>query len=125
MVEPFANSGGPDQTLCSRASDLGLHYLPVTHLGVSSLQWGMVGIMKGLWCPNTFRVCTVFFLRDIFFFFFFFFQKQKMKQQQQQQQASIHLTWNLDKNLTLSTLGKIFSRRHFEIFFLFFPENRI
>ena len=25
--------------------------------------------------------------------------------------------------LTLSTLGKIFSRRHFEIFFLFFPEN--
>ena len=27
--------------------------------------------------------------------------------------------------LTLSTLGKIFSRRHFEIFFLFFPENRI
>ena len=27
--------------------------------------------------------------------------------------------------LTLSTLGKIFSRRHFEIFFLFFSENRI
>ena len=27
--------------------------------------------------------------------------------------------------LTLSTLGKIFSRRHIEIFFLFFPENRI
>ena len=27
--------------------------------------------------------------------------------------------------LTLSTLGKIFSRRHFEIFFLFFTENRI
>ena len=25
----------------------------------------------------------------------------------------------------LSTLGKIFSRRHFEILFLFFPENRI
>ena len=25
--------------------------------------------------------------------------------------------------LTLSTLGKIFSRRHFEIFFLFFPET--
>ena len=30
-----------------------------------------------------------------------------------------------DKILTLSTLGKIFSRRHFEIFFLFFSENRI
>ena len=27
--------------------------------------------------------------------------------------------------LTLSTLGKIFSRRHIEIFFLIFPENRI
>ena len=27
--------------------------------------------------------------------------------------------------LMLSTLGKIFSRWHFEIFFLFFPENRI
>ena len=31
----------------------------------------------------------------------------------------------LKNYLTLSTLGKIFSRRHFEIFFLFFPENRI
>ena len=27
-------------------------------------------------------------------------------------------------SLMLSTLGKIFSRLHFEIFFLFFPENR-
>ena len=27
--------------------------------------------------------------------------------------------------LTLSTLGKIFSRRHFEIFSLFFSKNRI
>ena len=31
----------------------------------------------------------------------------------------------MDDPLRLSTLGKIFSRRHFEIFFLiFFPENR-
>ena len=29
------------------------------------------------------------------------------------------------KGLTLSTLGKISSRRHFEIFFLFFPESNI
>ena len=28
-------------------------------------------------------------------------------------------------NSTLSTLGKIFSRQHFEIFFLFHLENRI
>ena len=27
-------------------------------------------------------------------------------------------------NLTLSTLGKIFSRQHFEIFFSFFPRNQ-
>ena len=27
--------------------------------------------------------------------------------------------------LTLSTLGKIFSRRHYEIFLVFSPENRI
>ena len=39
MVELFANSGDPNQTPHAAASDLGLHYLPVTHLGVSSLQW--------------------------------------------------------------------------------------
>ena len=39
MVKLFANSGDPDQTPHSVASDLGLHYLPVIHLGVSSLQW--------------------------------------------------------------------------------------
>ena len=41
MVELFANSGDPDQTLRSAASDLGLglHCLPITLLGVSRLQW--------------------------------------------------------------------------------------
>ena len=39
MVELFANSGDPDQTPRSAASDLGLYCLPVTHLEVSSLQW--------------------------------------------------------------------------------------
>ena len=34
MVEVIANSGHPDA-----ASDLGLHCLSVTHLGVFSLQW--------------------------------------------------------------------------------------
>ena len=38
MVEIFANSGDPDQTPHSAASDLDLHCLPVTRLGVSSLQ---------------------------------------------------------------------------------------
>ena len=38
MVELFANSGYPDQTSRSEASDLGLHCLPITQLGVSRLQ---------------------------------------------------------------------------------------
>ena len=37
-VEIFANSGDLDQMPLSAASDLGLHCLPVTRLGVSSLQ---------------------------------------------------------------------------------------
>ena len=39
MVDLFANSGDPDQTSRSAASDLGLHCLPVIRLGVFSLQW--------------------------------------------------------------------------------------
>ena len=35
----IANSGDPDQTPRSAASDQGLHCLPVNRLGVSSLQW--------------------------------------------------------------------------------------
>ena len=38
MVELFANSGDPDQTPRSAASDLCLHCLPVTRLRVFSLQ---------------------------------------------------------------------------------------
>ena len=37
IVELFANSGDPDQTLHSTASDLGLHCLLVTLLEVSGL----------------------------------------------------------------------------------------
>ena len=39
MVELFANSGDPDQTLYATVSDLGLHCLSITHSGVPSLQW--------------------------------------------------------------------------------------
>ena len=39
MAKLFANSGDPDQTPCSAASDLGLHCLPITLLRVSRLQW--------------------------------------------------------------------------------------
>ena len=39
MAKLFANSEDPDQMLHSAASDLGLHCLPITLLGVSQLQW--------------------------------------------------------------------------------------
>ena len=39
MVKLYANSGDPDQTPRSAASDLGLHCLPIALLGVSRLQW--------------------------------------------------------------------------------------
>ena len=38
MDKLFANSEDPDQTPRSAASDLGLHCLPVTLLGISRLQ---------------------------------------------------------------------------------------
>ena len=38
MVKLFANSGDPDQTPRSAASDLGLHCFQVTRLRVSSLK---------------------------------------------------------------------------------------
>ena len=42
MAKLFANSGDPDQTPHSAASDLGLHCLKITLLRVSRLQWIMM-----------------------------------------------------------------------------------
>ena len=39
MTDLFANSGDPDQTTHSAASDLDLHCFPITLLGASRLQW--------------------------------------------------------------------------------------
>ena len=39
MAKLFVNSGDPDQTPRSEASDLGLHCLPINCLQVSRLQW--------------------------------------------------------------------------------------
>ena len=39
MAEAFANSEDSDQMPRSVASDLGLHCLPITLLGVSRQQW--------------------------------------------------------------------------------------
>ena len=44
MANLFANSGEPDQMPHIAASDLGLHYLPITLLGVSKLQWANVRV---------------------------------------------------------------------------------
>ena len=42
MVELFANNGGPDQMPHSAASDLGLHCLLITLLGVSRLHIAII-----------------------------------------------------------------------------------
>ena len=39
MAKLFANSGDPDQTPRSAVSDLGLHCLPSTQVGVTSYIW--------------------------------------------------------------------------------------
>ena len=48
IVELFSSSGDPDQMPHSVTSDLGLHCLPVTRLGVFSLQW--VKFCSGCFC---------------------------------------------------------------------------
>ena len=39
MAELFTNSEDPDKTPHSAASDLGLHCLPITHLGSRITNW--------------------------------------------------------------------------------------
>ena len=39
MAKTFTNGGDPNQTLRSAASDLGLHWLSITLLRVSRIQW--------------------------------------------------------------------------------------
>ena len=58
----FANSWDPDQTPRSAASDLGLHCLPVTRLGVSSLQWVNDVIRIPDRIHQTQRRCIVWFV---------------------------------------------------------------
>ena len=54
MVELFANSGDPDQTSHSVASDLGLHCLPVTHLGVFNVLKGIGTLSEEATLSNLF-----------------------------------------------------------------------
>ena len=57
MAKVFANSGDPDQTPRSAASDLGLHCLPITLLRVSRLQWVNALLLAS--CPT---IWTISFL---------------------------------------------------------------
>ena len=52
MAKLFANSGDPDQTLRSMASDLGLHCLLITLLRVSRLKWVKFCVVV---CPCAFQ----------------------------------------------------------------------
>ena len=64
MVELFANSGDPDQTLHSVASDLGLHCLPITPLGVYRLQWVNKRSAKDLFdVVNVILFFLIFFIK--------------------------------------------------------------
>ena len=62
MAKLFANSGDPDQTLRSVASDLGLHCLPITLLRVSRLQW----------VNHNYSCCVNF---ETYYTFFYFSEK--------------------------------------------------
>ena len=53
MVWLFANSEYPDQTWHFVASDLGLHCLLITRLGVSRLQWVNPFMSSGLFYHNS------------------------------------------------------------------------
>ena len=48
MVELFTHSGDPDQTWHTAASDPGLHCLPITSSGVSSLQWVIYPLLQNV-----------------------------------------------------------------------------
>ena len=62
MAKLFANSGDPDQTPRSAASDLGLHCLSIILLRVSRLQWvncdNVVANNLSSSCDITFRTTT-------------------------------------------------------------------
>ena len=60
MARLFANSGDPDQTPRSAASDLGLHCLSITLIGVSRLQW--VSLIKSSYTKyNSYRCYSYIF----------------------------------------------------------------
>ena len=67
MAELLTNSGIPDQTSRSVASDLGLHCLPITLLGVSGLQ--LIKQKRVLFQTNVLRSKFICELTQSFFYF--------------------------------------------------------
>ena len=125
MAKLFANSGDPDQMPHSAASDLGLHCLPITPLGVSQLQW-----VKGWWACARMQVdLHLYTVKPVLSKHLWVSQKWLLKTGAFWIQVNFYfITFNGILNcdiLMLSTLGKNFSRQHSEIISLFFPENRI
>ena len=59
MVELFTNSGYPDQRPHSVASDLGLHCLPVTLLGISRLQWVNITFLIALFSGKCYKLISI------------------------------------------------------------------
>ena len=52
MAEVFANSEDANQMPHSAVSDLGLHCLPITLLGVSRIQWVKIHLSLTLPCVS-------------------------------------------------------------------------
>ena len=77
MANLFANCEDPDQTPHSAASDLGLHCLPITLLGVSQLQWINSGWFKLFLSPweTSDSSRKLMLLRDILGKFSYFIMK--------------------------------------------------
>ena len=73
MAKLFANSGDPDQTPHSAASDLGLHCLPSTLLWVSQLQWVKWNLEQRILKIKHYYEVQGDFLRLPHATFFFFF----------------------------------------------------
>ena len=56
MGKLFANNGDPDQMPHCAVSDMGLHFLPFTLIGVSRLQWVKDSIAI---CLQIFIMCEI------------------------------------------------------------------
>ena len=114
----FANSGNRDQMPQSAASDLGLHCLPVTLLGVSWLQWVkhlfcqliMALTHQGSWSNGLFVAELQMNKTRLDFFIHLRLGKSKKKSEAASQKDL--LTWMSVKHLVAEWLALLLSLRH-------------